>query len=149
MRYDPDRPVVAEEWSQLGEGEQIELVAEYSSTGAHPASKPAPARGSGRSRHEGQMGRVGASTPLTTEGAFREKLLRVQVRPSDPRRRMRGRCGPPMAPQSLRCHFSALCYCREQTHRGHGQCNDYGGTGWAPSSAAATIDGLLQRAAED
>ena len=35
-----------------------------SSTGAHPASKPAPARGSGRCRHEGQMGRVGASTPL-------------------------------------------------------------------------------------
>ena len=29
MRYDPDRPVVAEEWSQLGEGEQIELMAEY------------------------------------------------------------------------------------------------------------------------
>jgi SH3-like domain-containing protein len=29
MRYDPDRSVVAEEWSQLGEGEQIELVAEY------------------------------------------------------------------------------------------------------------------------
>lgn len=29
MRYDPARPVNAEEWSQLDEGEQIELVAEY------------------------------------------------------------------------------------------------------------------------
>ena len=29
MRYDPNRPVVAEEWSQLDEGEQIELVAEH------------------------------------------------------------------------------------------------------------------------
>ncbi len=29
MRYDPDRPVVAEEWSLLEEVEQIELVAEH------------------------------------------------------------------------------------------------------------------------
>jgi hypothetical protein len=29
MRYDPNRPVVAEGWSQLDEDEQIELVAEY------------------------------------------------------------------------------------------------------------------------
>src|SRR5262245_33464432 len=29
MRYDPARPVDAEEWSQLVEGEQIELVVEY------------------------------------------------------------------------------------------------------------------------
>jgi Domain of unknown function (DUF1841) len=29
MRYDPARPVDAEEWSQLDEGEQIELVMEH------------------------------------------------------------------------------------------------------------------------
>jgi len=29
MRYDPARPVDAEEWSQLDEGEQIELVVEH------------------------------------------------------------------------------------------------------------------------
>ena len=39
MRYDPDRPVVEEEWWQLGKGEQKELGG-VSSTGAHPASKP-------------------------------------------------------------------------------------------------------------
>jgi hypothetical protein len=29
MRYDPARPVDAEEWSQLDEGDQIELVVEH------------------------------------------------------------------------------------------------------------------------
>jgi hypothetical protein len=29
MRYDPARPVDAEEWAQLDEGEQIELVVEH------------------------------------------------------------------------------------------------------------------------
>ena len=86
------------------------------------------------------MGRVGASTPLRLKAHSERSFLRVQVRPSDPRRRMHGRCGPRMAP--------ALCYCREQTHRGHVPVQRLR-RHRRQVRRLPIIDGLLQRAAED
>jgi hypothetical protein len=149
IRYDPDRAVVAEEWSQIGEGEQIELVAEYHRLARIRLPNLRLHAGLDGAGTRGQMGRVGAWTPLRlkahSERSFSGSKSDLPIRGVE--------CTADVAPGWPRNRCAAIFQpCATAVSR------RIGDTASATTTKAPVgrqvrrlpfIDGLLQRAAED
>ena len=132
MRDVSDRPIVAEEWSQLGKGEQIELVVEY--------HRLARIRLPNLRRHAGldvpvwgQMGRVGASTSLRlkahSQRSFSGPKSDLPIRGVE--------CMADVVQGWLRNRCAAIATAVSRRIRDTASATTTGGSGWAPSSAAA------------